>query len=199
MDNLTSDDIARLIALGMLVTVLGSYALIAMRRELGTFLRNALLWVVLFTGVAVSWHVWQDLGPGAQVQTVSTDALELRRARDGHYHLTLEVVGPQGGAPKPVRFIVDTGASEVVLTRADARALGFADDDLSWLGTARTANGLVRTAPVWLDEVRLGALTHRRVRASVNEGEMHVSLLGMGYLERFARIEIARDRLRLEF
>jgi aspartyl protease family protein len=37
------------------------------------------------------------------------------------------------------------------------------------------------------------------VRALVNEGELHASLLGMGYLERFARIEIARDQLRITF
>ena len=35
--------------------------------------------------------------------------------------------------------------------------------------------------------------------ALVNEGELHAPLLGMGYLERFARIQIERDRLTIIF
>ena len=198
MVTLTTDEMVRLVGLGLLVTVLASYALIAMRHEIGSFLRNLLLWAVLFTGVAVAWGLWQDIVPRAQMQSVSDAALELRRARDGHFHLTLQVEG-RPGTVQPVRFIVDTGATDVVLTRSDATALGFDTEALPWLGTARTANGLVRTAPVRLAEVSVAEFAFRDVRASVNGGEMHVSLLGMSFLERFSRIEIARDRLRLEF
>jgi predicted aspartyl protease len=36
------------------------------------------------------------------------------------------------------------------------------------------------------------------VRASVSGGGLDVSLLGLGYLDRFARIEIEGDVMRLE-
>jgi aspartyl protease family protein len=51
---------------------------------------------------------------------------------------------------------------------------------------------------VRLDEVRMGDLVDQRVPAVVNDGEMEQSLLGMSYLNRFSRIEIADDRLVLE-
>jgi len=43
----------------------------------------------------------------------------------------------------------------------------------------------------------LGSFTDTNVRASVNGGEMSGSLLGMGYLEKWGRIEISGGELRL--
>ena len=61
-----------------------------------------------------------------------------------------------------------------------------------------TAHGPVRTAPVRLDDVAIGPFHDNNVRAFVNEGDMRTSLLGMEYLNTFARIEIAGGRLILE-
>ena len=55
----------------------------------------------------------------------------------------------------------------------------------------------MRTAPVRLNTVRLGDITDTDVYASVNGGQMEGSLLGMGYLERWGRIEISGGELRL--
>mgnify|MGYP007038420531 FL=1 len=52
---------------------------------------------------------------------------------------------------------------------------------------------------VVLQSVSLGEHSSDRVRALVNEGDLHASLLGMRYLERFSRIEIMQDRLRIQF
>lgn len=200
IESLSSDQIAQIVYLVLLGTVLGSYALVAMRRQLGQFVRMLLLWGLLFTGVMAGWGLWQSVMlPSITVQHTGEDAIELRRGRDGAYRLTLEVTGREGMAPQPIHFIVDTGATDIVLTLEDAKALGFADNDLAFLGTARTANGVVRTAQVRLEGVRLGDQQHRNIRALVNEGDLHVSLLGMTFLSRFSRIEMAGDRLRLEY
>jgi len=53
----------------------------------------------------------------------------------------------------------------------------------------------VRIAPVRLDSIDVDAVQMRNIRASVNEGQMKTSLLGMTYLERFSRIEIAGGAL----
>ena len=111
------------------------------------------------------------------------------RARDGHYYLTLQING------NPIRFVVDTGATEMVLTQADAARVGLDLDSLNYLGRANTANGEVRTAFVRLDQVALGGIVDQNVPAVVNEGEMEGSLLGMGYLQRWGRIEIAGGEL----
>ena len=41
----------------------------------------------------------------------------------------------------------------------------------------------------------IGPFTDARVSASVNDGEMKGSLLGMSYLQRFAKIEISGGRM----
>jgi aspartyl protease family protein len=53
----------------------------------------------------------------------------------------------------------------------------------------------VRTAFVRLNEVQLGDVRDFDVPAVVNDGEMGQSLLGMGYLQRWGRIEISNNEL----
>jgi aspartyl protease family protein len=93
--------------------------------------------------------------------------------------------------------VVDTGATDLVLTRADAERAGIDTDGLIFSGQAFTANGMVQTAPVLLDTVALEGM-RARVRAVVNGGEMQESLLGMSYLHRFERLEISGGTLVLE-
>lgn len=200
LDMLTSDELARLVYLVLLGAVLSSYALVATRGRIGTLVRHSILWALLFTGVAAAWGIWETMTPRMiGLQTADHRALEVRRGHDGHFHLALDIRGPEGGPTVPVHFILDTGATDMVLRREDAARLGFDLDTLPFLGTARTANGITRTAQVRLDQVQMGQTAQRNVRALVNEGELHVSLLGMTYLSRFSRIEIAGDRLRIEY
>jgi clan AA aspartic protease (TIGR02281 family) len=117
-------------------------------------------------------------------------AMDVPRAPDGHYYLTLSINGT------PVEFMVDTGATTVVLSRRDAERLGLDPASLVYLGEAQTANGTVRTARVKLTEVVLGPWRDEVVAASVTDGEMYRSLLGMDYLGKF-HLELAADRLLL--
>ena len=66
--------------------------------------------------------------------------MEVPRSADGHYYLTMEVNGA------PIRFVVDTGATELVLSRADAERAGIDTGGLIYSGRAFTANGMVETA-----------------------------------------------------
>jgi len=115
----------------------------------------------------------------------------LRRSRDGHFYARLGINGVD------IPFVVDTGATHMVLSKADAAKAGIDPDSLVYIGRANTANGQVRTARIRLDEVAFGERIDQRVPATVNGGELTTSLLGMSYLDRFSRIEIERDNLRL--
>lgn len=94
-----------------------------------------------------------------------------------------------------INFLVDTGASDLVLSRADAQRVGIDVDALPFLGSANTANGTVPIAYTRLNQVRLGPHLDRDVSASVNGGEMKKSLLGMSYLGKYDRIVNLGDRL----
>lgn len=190
---MTGDTIARLLYLGLLGAVIAGYFFAASRRDLGRNLQQAAIWALIFVGAVAVAGLWsdlrQDIAPRQSVAT--TGEIRVPRQFDGHYRMRLGINGT------PVDFIVDTGASDLVLSRDDARRVGIEPDTLAYLGRAQTANGMVPMASVILDEVTLGGEVARNVRAAVNGGEMPGSLLGMSYLQRFGRIEIAGDTLTL--
>lgn len=181
-----------LIYLGLLLAMVLSWFVAQNRRSIGKLAQQALAWGLIFVGVIAAIGVWDDIRqtivPTQSVLT-ETGQIEVPRARDGHYYLTLVI------NDEPVDFLVDTGASQVVLSHSDAERLGLVTPDLAYTGRAMTANGEVRTAPVRLDSVELGPVLDRNVRAWVNEGEMDKSLLGMSYLQRWNRIEITGNAL----
>lgn len=187
------DQIARLLYLVLLGTVVGGYFLVSGRQNLGRTARHGALWALIFLGVVAGVGLWGDVRDQvAPRQSFAEGRIEVPRGPGWHYDVTLDVNG------EPVRFVVDTGATDVVLAHSDAERLGLSLDELTYTGRAETANGTVRVAEVRLDEVRLGDMVDRDVPASVTEGELFSSLLGMRYLERSERISIEGGRLVLE-
>ncbi|MEM7490416.1 MAG: TIGR02281 family clan AA aspartic protease [Pseudomonadota bacterium] len=193
---MTEDDLMRLVYLSILLAVIGAGVLLSYRGRMGQMLQQAAIWFFIFLGGVVVYGFWEEISDIAVPrQAVMVDgeamAVEVPRSRDGHYHMVLEINGT------PVRFIVDTGATDLVLTQQDAEAAGLDVENLRFFGRAFTANGTVETADVRLDTVALGELVDEDVRAVVNGGEMTQSLLGMSYLQHWGRIEIENDTLRL--
>lgn len=188
---MTGDQIAQLAYLGLLGAAIAGMFFASNSQTLGTTMKQIAAWVMIFVGAVAVVGLWQDIrGTVTPQQSVlSENRVAVPQSFDGHYYLTLELEGV------PVEFVVDTGASEMVLSREDAERIGLNLDELAFIGSAQTANGTVRTAAVWLDDVRLGPLVDRNVRAVVNDGDLFSSLLGMGYLERFDSIEIKNREL----
>jgi len=185
-------DTAQLIYLILLGAMVAGWFFLQSREGMNRTLQYAAVWGMIFVGGAAAVGLWQDISrdAGAPQMSVSEDnRIIVPRARDNHYYLTLEVNNT------PVRFVVDTGATDMVLSGEDAARAGLDPAELRYTGTASTANGIVRTAYVRLDQVTLAHVTDRNVPAVVNEGEMNQSLLGMGYLQRWGRIEIAGGEL----
>ncbi|MHA6323569.1 retropepsin-like aspartic protease family protein [Roseivivax sp. CAU 1753] len=190
-----SMDYGQFAYLALLGAVLVFWFFVQDRANLGRKFKALAAWGFIFAGVIAVIGLWDDIrGTVAPVQKVMTEAgrIVLPRQPDGHYHARLTINGT------PVSFLVDTGATGTVLSRKDAARIGLEAEDLAFIATARTANGQVRTAPVTLDRVALGPFTDRDVRAYVNEGALGQSLLGMSYLQRYSRIEIAGNELILE-
>jgi clan AA aspartic protease (TIGR02281 family) len=99
----------------------------------------------------------------------------------------------------PVIFLVDTGASNVVLTMADAERLGFRRETLRFTQRFASANGEVRGAPVVLRELRVGQFSLFDMPASVNEAPLRISLLGMSFLKRLHGYGVEDGRLILRW
>lgn len=109
---------------------------------------------------------------------------ELRRGPDGHFYADAQVNGTN------IRFMVDTGASVVVLRAEDAQRAGIqlpAERSM-----AMGVGGPIEVIPVMLDRVAVGGIEARSVQAAVAE-ELPVSLLGQSYLQRVGTVEIRGD------
>lgn len=187
---------SRLIYLILLLLMVAGWFYMQNRQGLNKSLQQIAVWGMIFIGAAAGYGLWGDItrnsGIPRQSYETGTGAVTIPRSADGHYYLTALVNG------EAIRFVVDTGATDMVLTRQDAERAGLSPETLNYLGRAKTANGEVRTAYVRLSEVQLGEVRDFDVPAVVNDGEMPQSLLGMGYLQRWGRIEIANNELILK-
>ncbi|WP_417741563.1 retropepsin-like aspartic protease family protein [Salipiger sp.] len=192
---MTGHEYGRLAYLGLLALALILWFFFRDRTRMGLKLQYLGVWALILLGAIAAVGLWGDIRQTVMPQqAVFTEdgRVELPRAPDGHYYVSLDLNGVH------TRFVIDTGATGMVLSRDDAERAGLTPDQLMFRGQANTANGMVRTAPVRLERVALGPFIDRNVRAYVNEGEMQTSLLGMSYLQRFDRLEISNGRLILE-
>jgi len=193
--DLTGDQIASVTYLLLFGVVIGGWLLVSNRRNLGKLAQQAAIWVFIFLGAIVAVGLWSDVRDTVVPrQSVMQDGARVTvpMSRDGHFYLTLDLNGV------PVRFVVDTGASEVVLSARDAARIGIDPQTMIFSGQAYTANGMVDTAPVRIERMALGDVVDEGVRAVVTGGDLDESLLGMTYLRRFDRLEISGGQMVLE-
>lgn len=123
---------------------------------------------------------------------VTSEKLIINISQDGHFYLEGKVKNVA------LRFMIDTGASDIVLGQNDAKRIGIIEDDLEFSKIYHTANGKVFGASTMIDEIEFSGVKFYNVNVSVNGGEMHDSLLGMDFLRKFKRYEFYQDRLVLE-
>lgn len=113
----------------------------------------------------------------------------LIRAPDGHFYADAQVNGAT------IRFLVDTGATRVALTPADAQRAGLQFSSGEFTARGETAGGPIALKPVTLDRVAIGAVEARQVDAVIAEDKLGVSLLGQSWLGRVRSVTIADDRM----
>ena len=113
----------------------------------------------------------------------------LLRASDGLFYLTAQVNGV------PVRFLVDTGATTIVLTPEDAERAGISALPGAAPHSAETAGGTVAMARVRIGMFRAGPALARDVDAAISPRGLGVSLLGQCWLAQFKRITILGDTM----
>jgi aspartyl protease family protein len=155
------------------------------------------IFLLLMTGysyrhelLAVKQKVLAELIPASGFQQ-TPDSISFPISADGHFHIRAGVNGT------PIMFLVDTGASDIVLSPNDAEKIGIDAHKLNFNEFYETANGMVRGSSIRIADFRIGALHLKDVGASVNEAEMSDSLLGMTFFKRLKRYEVKDDVLTL--
>jgi aspartyl protease family protein len=115
--------------------------------------------------------------------------VKLESDRQGHFRVDARVDG------RNIDFLVDTGASAVVIRETDAARLGIFPRASEYTGRTQTANGVAKYAPTRLNRVEVNGITVRDVDAAVMADEsLKTNLLGMTFL---SRVKFSHDRGRL--
>ena len=111
----------------------------------------------------------------------------------GHFQVEGAVDG------RRLDFMVDTGATVIALRERDAGKLGIFPTPRDYTGRSSTANGVVKVAPVRLPSLEVNGIRVYDVAAVVIPDEaLSVNLLGMSFLSRLRRFEMANGRLVME-
>ncbi len=190
----SEQDRVRLVYLVLLLVLVSSSILAGRRLRLRGVAKAAGLWVLIVAVIALGITYRLELGAiGARVASellphrgtvIGEGEVRFPAGADGHFRIEALVDGTR------IRFLVDTGASSIVLSPADARRIGFDPAGLRFTGFAETANGSVRTAPVRLGAIEIGPIRFDDLPASVNQAAMRGSLLGMSFLDRLRSYEV---------
>ena len=126
-------------------------------------------------------------------QAASGRTMTLDSGRDAHFEATARIEG------RSIDFIVDTGATLVILRESDAARVGIRPSRADYTATVSTANGKTKAAPATLDRIEVGGITVYDVRALVLPDEaLWRNLLGMSFLSKLKRYEVANGRMMLE-
>ena len=166
-------------------------------------LRHAAGWVAIIAVLALGYAYRDELAGVPQRlslafntgRPVAVGPHELAIAQDDEGGF--EVVGKVDG--QPVRFIVDTGATDTVLSPDDARRLGVDLSQLRFDQQSETANGKGLGAPYDARRLEVGPIRFDDVRMSINRAPMSRSLLGLSFLNRLDSFEIRGRRLYLKW
>ncbi len=141
-----------------------------------------MLWLAalgLLGGLYMLFSMMEDKG-GSTVSTMDANGsimVVLEQDSRGHYEADGQING------QSVTFLVDTGATDVALPESIARALGL---EFGPRVKVMTAAGPADAWMTRLDEVSVGGLQRRNVRASITSGEFNGILLGMSFLKDFS-------------
>ena len=183
------------------VTVLCVSALLARRLHFGQVARYTLIWGAIIAVLVVGYtlrdelasvgpRVLSEFNPAHPVAT-GPRSLTLTRDDDGAYAVMGRV------NDQPVRFMVDTGASDIVLSPQDARRLGVDPAALKFDRTYETANGFGRGATYTVASLTVGPIHLGSTEVSINQAPMSQSLLGMAFLKRLDSFEFKGQQLTL--
>src|SRR5262245_7761787 len=113
-------------------------------------------------------------------------SLMVESDRQGHFQVEARVEG------RFMDFVVDTGASLVVLRESSAAMAGIRPQPRDYTAVARTANGKIKAAPAKIDRIEIGDISVYDVPAMVLPDEaLAKNLLGVSFLSRLRRYEYA--------
>ena len=173
----------------------------ARRIDWGQKARHAAIWVAILAVLVVGVAFRGELeGVGQRVRIAFSGAYPVAAGGEmivpqqdnGGFYVMAKVNG------QPVRFLVDTGSSDTVLSPADAHRLGLDAPGQAFSRMAETANGTGYGAPITAASLSVGSIELTQMPMVINQAPMSMSLLGMTFLSRLESFQVRDRRLYLK-
>ncbi len=192
-------DFASIVTGVALLIFIGGGTLMSYRGQGSKAIKDISIWLALLLGLvtlysfrfefqALANRVAGELMPGyanSQYRIGGQDVVKIHKQASGHFVTRVRINGA------PVKMMVDTGASSVVLTQSDARRVGIDTSRLSYSIPVNTANGQTKVAMVRLHAVSIGEIATKNIEAHISPpGALSQSLLGMSFLSRLRSYEV---------
>jgi aspartyl protease family protein len=165
--------------------------------------RNIALWCGVFAVLglifayrdelqSVGNRIRSELVPGYPVATGAHE-MTISASEDGGFFIEGEVNNA------PAHFLIDTGATDIVLSPAAAERAGIDLAGLSYTSRFETAHGTGWGASTVLSRLVVGPIELHDVRVSINKSPMDSSLLGLAFLKQLESFEVRGGRLTLRW
>ena len=162
-------------------------SLAARRLPLGYVAKAVFAWIAIFAALfaifsfrfefKAAWErVKADIS-GTAGQSVSGEEITIRRQDDGHYWLQLDVNG------KPVRFMIDSGATTTAVNGNTARETGIQVDTNGYPVFLNTANGSLAAQRGIIQSLKIGTHEIGQHNVVVSESFGDTNVLGMNFLD----------------
>lgn len=164
-------------------------------------LRYSLYWAGIFV-VALMLYAYKDYikEPLDKMRAVISPAtpieehgvIKIQKSLDGHFHINALVNG------KKMDFLIDTGATEVLLSKADAAKVGIDIDKLEFTIRSYTASGTTMIARANVS-IKISNFEIDDFPIYVNSSESDSALLGMSLLSKMQSVSFEGAELILKY
>jgi aspartyl protease family protein len=185
--------------LGCLLLV-GS-GLMVRRLPLGQSLKMLIAWLLIFAAAFLAFALRDDFGAlgrravaelrGDTVVETKGGELRIRRSEDGHYWIDGKV------NDRPVRFLVDSGATVTTLSRDVARAAGITAEAGPGV-LVDTANGVAIFDRGTVSRLRIGPIERGELAVQISRGDDDLNVIGMNFLSTLSAWGVEDNTLRLK-
>ena len=172
-------------------------SLAARRLPLTYIAKAALAWIAIFAALFAIFSfrfefisIWERVKAdisGTAGQSISGETIELRRQDDGHYWITVDING------KPVRFMIDSGATMTAINATTAKEAGVEADGYPII--LSTANGRVAAKRATVLSLVVGPHKIENHPVVVSESFGDVNLLGMNFLNNMQSWRVEANKM----
>ena len=203
INNIDSSQYPNMVYLSLLLVLLVSSFISSRKFKTSTIIKQATLWSVIALIALIIYsfrhdfyqiknRVTTELFPN-KIMQINEKQIAITVSNNGHYYIEIKI------NQHPITFMVDTGASDIVLNLSDSKKVGINFDKIYSFKKYQTANGSITSGLTQIKEMELGKIKFYNVDVSISDRDMGTSLLGMSFLNRFKKYEFYQDRLVLTY